>query len=113
MKMKELQVVPLSKQALALLRDLHTYHGDHPLLFPSIRSVGRPISDNTVNAALRASSNLLKERAPGCLVAPGVIAAGVLPNFAKIRGWATDAYTDILLSKKCWKTGPLNRLRRS
>jgi integrase len=53
MKMNELHVVPLSAQAVALLRDLHYSTGDGPLVFPSIRSVNRAISDNTINAALR------------------------------------------------------------
>jgi integrase len=41
-KMAELHVVPLSAQAIALLRDLHHSTGDRPLVFPSIRSL--PIS---------------------------------------------------------------------
>jgi integrase len=53
MKMRELHVVPLSSQAIALLKDLHALTGSGPLVFPSIRSKDRPISDNTLNAALR------------------------------------------------------------
>lgn len=53
MKMRELHVVPLSIQALALLKDLHVVTGSGHLVFPSIRSRDRPISDNTLNAALR------------------------------------------------------------
>lgn len=53
MKMRELRVVPLSSQALALLKDLHVLTGSGRLVFPSIRSKDRPISDNTLNAALR------------------------------------------------------------
>ena len=53
MKMRELHVVPLSDQALALLKDLHVLTGSGRLVFPSIRSEDRPISDNTLNAALR------------------------------------------------------------
>jgi integrase len=41
MKMRELHVVPLSRQALALLQDLHTLTGDGELVFPSIRSDDR------------------------------------------------------------------------
>jgi len=52
-KMRELHVVPLSSQAIALLKDLHALTGSGPLVFPSIRSKDRPISDNTLNAALR------------------------------------------------------------
>ena len=53
MKMRELHVVPLSRQAVALFKDLHTLTGDGRYAFPSLRSTERPISDNTINAALR------------------------------------------------------------
>jgi integrase len=53
MKMRELHVVPLSRQAVALLSDLQQLTGAGPFVFPSIRSKERPISDNTINAALR------------------------------------------------------------
>ena len=53
MKMRELHVVPLSTQALALLRDLNVLTGSGRLVFPSLRSKERAISDNTINAALR------------------------------------------------------------
>jgi integrase len=53
MKMNEQHIVPLSTQAVALLQDLHTLTGNGELVFPSIRSDDRPISDNTINAALR------------------------------------------------------------
>jgi len=43
--------VPLSHQVVALLRELHplTGHGDY--VFPSERSIKRPMSDGTINAA--------------------------------------------------------------
>jgi integrase len=53
MNMGEQHLVPLSKQALALLRELQPLTGRGPYLFPSIRSWTRPMSDNTLNAALR------------------------------------------------------------
>jgi len=55
MKMKELFVIPLADQALALLRELHalTCSGPESLIFPGLRSRERPISENTINAALR------------------------------------------------------------
>lgn len=45
--------VPLSRQALAVLRDVSPLSDRGELVFPSIRSVQRPLSDNTMNAALR------------------------------------------------------------
>jgi integrase len=53
MKMRELHIVPLSKQAVALLTDLRQVTGPDGLVFPSIRAADRAISDNTLNAALR------------------------------------------------------------
>ena len=53
MKMGEQHVVPLSKQALVLLRELHPLTGRGSFVFPSLRSGSRPMSENTVNAALR------------------------------------------------------------
>ena len=46
-------VVPLSKQALALLELARGLTGDGKYVFPSIRTPARPMSENTVNAALR------------------------------------------------------------
>jgi len=53
MKMKNPHIVPLSPQALAILRELQPLTGSGKYLFPSTRSTARPISDNTMNAALR------------------------------------------------------------
>lgn len=53
MKMKRPHRVPLSKQSMAILRDLHPITGNGRYLFPQVRSWHRPISDGTLNAALR------------------------------------------------------------
>ncbi|CAH2405224.1 tyrosine-type recombinase/integrase [Mesorhizobium ventifaucium] len=53
MKMRRPHRVPLSKQALSVLTSLREISGGGLLLFPSVRSGSRPISDNTLNAALR------------------------------------------------------------
>jgi len=53
MKMKAAHLVPLSKQAVTVLRDLFGLTGDGAFLFPSVRTPKRPMSENTVNAALR------------------------------------------------------------
>jgi len=44
--------VPLSRQAIFILKDIHQYTGKGTYVFPSVRS-GRPISENTVNMAIR------------------------------------------------------------
>jgi integrase len=53
MKMREAHIVPLSRQALAILKELQPLTGRGRYLFPSIRHPDRPMSENTVNAALR------------------------------------------------------------
>jgi integrase len=52
-KMRRPHRVPLSNQALRHLRKLHRITGNDHLVFPSIRSRQRCISENTLNAALR------------------------------------------------------------
>lgn len=46
-------LVPLSRQALAILAELRPLTGRGRLVFPSVRTPARPISENTINAALR------------------------------------------------------------
>jgi integrase len=53
MKMRRVHRVPLSRQALAIIRELQAISGGGRWLFPSVRTVARPISENTLNAALR------------------------------------------------------------
>jgi integrase len=53
MKMGEEHVVPLSRQAVAILKELHPLTGGGRYVFPSLRGGHRPISENTVNVALR------------------------------------------------------------
>jgi integrase len=53
MKMRREHRVPLPHQAVEILRALHRSTGRGELVFPSVRSSQRPISENTLNAALR------------------------------------------------------------
>ena len=53
MKMKQMHIVPLSKQAIEILEELQPYSGNGKYLFPSIRTETRPISDATMLNALR------------------------------------------------------------
>lgn len=46
-------VVPLSTQAVAILRELRPVTEHSRYVFPSLRTRERPMSDNTINAALR------------------------------------------------------------
>ena len=53
MKMKEKHIVPLSRQALEILRELHPLTEESRYIFPSPRTFDRPMSDNAILAALR------------------------------------------------------------
>ena len=53
MKMRETHIVPLSTQAIAILKEIRALTGNGQYVFPSIRSNKRPMSENTVTAALR------------------------------------------------------------
>jgi integrase len=53
MKMREDHIVPLSKQAIEILREAQALTGTNEFVFPGERSRARPISNNTLNAALR------------------------------------------------------------
>ena len=53
MKMKTMHLVPLSRQAVAILREIQPYTGAGKYVFPSERTGARPMSNNTINAALR------------------------------------------------------------
>ena len=53
MKMKELHVVPLARQAIALFEELRPFARGGRYVFHSLRTRDRPMSNNTINAALR------------------------------------------------------------
>ncbi len=53
MKMRHKHIVPLSKQAVAVLEELQPLTGGGRYLFPGARTGDKPMSENTVNAALR------------------------------------------------------------
>jgi integrase len=53
MKMKEQHIVPLSHQAISILREIYPLTGSGRYVFPSIRTNKVPMSENTINAALR------------------------------------------------------------
>jgi integrase len=53
MKMRATLTVPLSHQAVAILRELQAITGEGKYVFPSARSSSRPMSDNAVLAAMR------------------------------------------------------------
>jgi integrase len=53
MKMRRPHAVPLPVQAVAILRELHALTGSSELVFPSRDHADAPMSDGTINAAIR------------------------------------------------------------
>ncbi|WP_421665335.1 tyrosine-type recombinase/integrase [Pantoea agglomerans] len=60
-KMRTPHIVPLSHQTIDILKQIREISGDQELLFPSIRNPSRPMSENTVNKALRLMEYNTKE----------------------------------------------------
>lgn len=53
MKMRHPHIVPLSKQAISILEEIHSLTGRGRYVFPSARGASRPLSENGVRTALR------------------------------------------------------------
>lgn len=53
MKMRQEHAVPLSRQALDILKEAAETRGHSKYVFPAVRTWLRPMSENTLNAALR------------------------------------------------------------
>lgn len=53
MKMKQAHIVPLCKQAVAILKELQPLTGHSKYVFPCHRTPLRPMTNNAINAALR------------------------------------------------------------
>ncbi|HBM2978173.1 TPA: integrase arm-type DNA-binding domain-containing protein [Klebsiella michiganensis] len=60
-KMRMQHIVPLSQQAIDILKQIREISGDQGLVFPSIRNPSKPMSENTVNKALRLMGYNTKE----------------------------------------------------
>ena len=83
MKMREAHIVPLSKQAVEILREIHPFTGESPYVFPSPTSMNRPLSDMALLTALR-RMGISKEEAT---VHGFRSTASTLLN---AQGWAAD-----------------------
>jgi len=53
MKMNRPHIIPLSQQVVEILKTIEPITGQDKYIFPSLRSKDRPMSENTLNAALR------------------------------------------------------------
>ena len=84
MKMKRPHIVPLSTQALKILDKLKPLTGHGTYLFPSTRTITRPMSDMTVNVALRTLGY-----AQGEMTGRGFRA--MANSLLAERGWSVDA----------------------
>lgn len=83
MKSRVMHIVPLARQAVALLKELHPVTGHRNWVFPGNRTNGEPMSENTVNAALR---RLGYDRS--MLTAHGF--RGMASTMLHERGWPSD-----------------------
>lgn len=64
MKMRQPHDVPLSGQALAILRDVWPLSEANGLVLPSVRSAVKPLSENAMNSALRRMGYATDEMCP-------------------------------------------------
>lgn len=92
-------LVPLAPQALAYLKELQPLTGHGRYVFPSLRTGERPMSDNTVNAALRRMGFASEE-----MSAHGFRAMARTLMIERIRGISADVIEAQLAHGK---SGPL------
>jgi integrase len=85
MKMRRPHRIPLSRQALQILHDLQQISRGGRFLFPSVRSTTRPMSENTLNAALRRLGYSTEE-----MTAHGFRAIAAT-RLNEMSGWNPDA----------------------
>ena len=90
MKMRVPHVVPLSSQAISILRDLKPATGDGKFVFPSPRSRARPLSNVALLAALRRM--------------------GYEQGTVTVHGFRSSAST--LLNEQGWKADAIERQLR-
>jgi integrase len=84
MKARVQHIVPLSRQAVAIIEELKPLTGDTKFLFPSVRTWVQPMSENTVNAALRRMGYTKEE-----LTAHGF--RSMASTLLNEQGWHRDA----------------------
>ena len=127
MKMRREHICPLPRQAIDILEALRHTSSGSPLVFPGVRSSRRPISENTMNAALRrlgftqlemtahgfraSASTLLNES--GKFSPDAIEAALAHQDEDNIRrAYARGAYWDERVRMANWWADHLDTLRR-
>ena len=83
MKMRSVHIVPFSEQAVAVLEEIKPLTGNGKYVFPSLRSGGRPMSDNTILAALRRMGYAKEEMT-------GHGFRGMASTVLHEQGWSSD-----------------------
>jgi len=77
-------IVPLSTQVIAILEEMKDFSGKSEYVFPSVRSDDKPISDGTINKALR-----ILGYAGDAMTAHGF--RSIASTFLHEQGWNSDA----------------------
>ena len=83
MKMRSVHIVPLSRPAISVLEEIFPLTGDGKYVFPSLRTGSRPMSENTVLAALRRMGYAKEEMT-------GHGFRGMASTVLHEKGWPTD-----------------------
>ncbi|MFT5700267.1 MAG: integrase [Desulforhopalus sp.] len=83
MKMRNPHVIPLAKQTIDILLEIRPLTGEGKYIFPSLRTGSRPMSENTVLAALRRLGYAKEEMC-------GHGFRGMASTLLHENGWATD-----------------------
>ncbi len=84
MKMRSPHIVPLARQAIAILEELKAVTGRFPYAFPNVRSRFRPMSDGALISAIRRMGYTGEE-----MTAHGF--RGVASTLLNEQGWNFDA----------------------
>lgn len=129
MKMRRAHRIPLPEQAVSILRELQTItaHGVAALVLPGLRSVSRPISENTLNGALRQMgyskddhcahgfrstfSTLANESGKWSVDSIEAALAHIEPNAVR-RAYARSDYWDERVKLMSWWADHLDMLRQ-
>lgn len=92
MKMRRQHLVPLSRQAISIHRELPKYSGEGTYSSPSVRTKVRPISDATMLNALQCMDYQKHEMSVHGFRS---IASTLLNELGYNRGWIEDAFSDV------------------
>lgn len=125
-KMRREHRVPLASQAIAILQQLHPITGSGTLVLPGVRTVRQPMSESTINAALRrmgysqdeATAHGFRATASTLLNESGIWAADAIERqLAHVesndvrRAYARGEHWDERVKMMAWWADYLDRLK--